>query len=107
MNGRNGDYYVRMQGQTGCWIYAGGVEAAFTKYPVLEPSFLYGGWLCRDLRHKFLMAQGSCVLDFSDEGFLVEIEVIPLPGHSFDMAGYRMPDDTVCCGREQVSDQKV
>ena len=48
-----------LQGQTGCKIYSGSIEAAFTKYPVLEPSFLYGGYPCRDLRHKFLMAQES------------------------------------------------
>lgn len=84
-----------LQGQTGCRIYAGGVEAAFTEYPVLEPSFLYGGYPCKDLRHKFLLAQDSRVLDFSDEGFPKEIEVIPLPGHSFAMVGFRTPDQTV------------
>lgn len=84
-----------LQGQTGCKIYAGGMEAAFTKYPVLEPSFLYGGYPCKDLRHKFLMAQESEVTDFSDEGFPKEIEVIPLPGHFFDMVGFRMPDGAV------------
>jgi len=46
-----------LQGQTGCKIYSSGIEAAFTRYPVLEPSFLYGGYPCKDLRHKFLMAQ--------------------------------------------------
>lgn len=84
-----------LQGQTGCKIYAGGIEAAFTKYPVLEPSFLYGGYPCKDLRHKFLMAQESNVTDFSDESFSKEIEVIPLPGHFFDMVGFRMPDGVV------------
>ena len=84
-----------LQGQTGCKVYSGGVEAAFTKYPVLEPSFLYGGYPCKDLRHKFLMAQESCVTDFSDEGFPKEVEVIPLPGHFFDMVGFRMPDGVV------------
>ncbi len=84
-----------LQGQTGCKIYAGGIEAAFTKYPVLEPSFLYGGYPCKDLRHKFLMAQESNVTDFSDESFPKEIEVIPLPGHFFDMVGFRMPDGVV------------
>lgn len=84
-----------LQGQTGCRIYAGGVETAFTEYPVLEPSFLYGGYPCKDLRHKFLLAQESCVSDFSEEGFPKEIEVIPLPGHSFDMVGFRIPDQTV------------
>lgn len=84
-----------LQGQTGCKIYSGGIEAAFTKYPVLEPSFLYGGYPCKDLRHKFLMAQDSGVTDFSDESFPKEIEVLPLPGHFFDMVGVRTPDGTV------------
>jgi len=84
-----------LQGQTGCKIYSGGIEAAFTKYPVLEPSFLYGGYPCKDLQHKFLMAQESDVTDFSDTGFPEEIEVIPLPGHFFDMAGFRLPDGVV------------
>lgn len=84
-----------LQGQTGCKIYASGIEAAFTKDPVLEPSFLYGGYPCKDLRHKFLMAQGSDVTDLTDEGFPKEIRVIPLPGHFFDMVGFRTPDDVV------------
>ena len=84
-----------LQGQTGCKIYSSGIEAAFTKYPVLEPSFLYGGYPCKDLRHKFLMAQESVVADFSDENFPKEIGVIPLPGHFFDMVGFRMPDNVV------------
>ncbi len=33
--------------------------------------------------------------DFSDEGFPKEIEVIPLSGHFFDMAGFRMPDGVI------------
>ncbi len=84
-----------LQEQMGCKVYSGGIEAAFTKYPVLEPSFLYGGYPCKDLRHKFLMAQESDVADFSDESFPKEIEVIPLPGHFFDMVGFRMPDNVV------------
>ena len=84
-----------LQGQTGCKVYSGGIEAAFIKNPVLEPSFLYGGFPCRDLQHKFLMAQESDVTDFSDADFPQEIEVIPLPGHFFDMVGFRMPDGVV------------
>ena len=84
-----------LQGQTGCQIFSGGIEAAFTRYPVLEPSFLYGGFPCKDLRHKFLMAQDSNVTDFSDKGFPKEVDIIPLPGHFFDMVGFRTPDDVV------------
>lgn len=84
-----------LQNQTGCKVFAGGIEAAFTKYPILEPSFLYGGYPCKDLRHKFLLAQDSVVTDFSDEAFPKEVEILPLPGHFFDMTGFRTPDQTV------------
>lgn len=84
-----------LQNQTGCTVFSGGIEAAFTQYPILEPSFLYGGYPCKDLRHKFLLAQESEVTCFSDQSFPKEIEIIPLPGHFFDMVGFRTPDQTV------------
>lgn len=88
-----GNHYL--QQQYGCKIFADGIEAAFTKAPVLEPAFLYGGYPFKDLRHKFLMAAPSDVVPFSDADFPAEVEVIPLPGHFFDMVGFRTPDDTV------------
>ena len=84
-----------LQQQTGCKVFGGGIEKAFTEFPVLEPSFLYGGYPCKDLRHKFLLAKPSEVTNFSDESFPKKIEIIPLPGHFFDMVGFRTPDDTV------------
>ncbi len=84
-----------LQGQYGCDIFTNGAEADFTRHPLLEPSFLYGGYPCTELRHKFLLAQASDVKDVSDPAFPREIEVIPLPGHFFDMVGFRTPDDVV------------
>lgn len=84
-----------LQNQTNCRVFASGMEAAFTRHPILEPSFLYGGYPCKDLRHKFLLAQDSDVTDFSDESFPKEVEIIPLPGHFLDMVGFRTPDGTV------------
>lgn len=84
-----------LQQQYGCGIFASGIETAFTRYPVLEPAFLYGGYPFRDLRHKFLMAAPSAAEDLSAPGFPGEIEVIPLPGHFFDMVGFRTPDGAV------------
>lgn len=84
-----------LQGQTGCKIFANEIEAAFTRQPILEPSFLYGGYPCKDLRHKFLLAQPSEALDFSDPAFPHALEILPLPGHFFSMAGLRTPDDVV------------
>jgi len=82
-----------LQQQFGCKIFANKIEAAFTEYPLLEPSFLYGGYPCKDLRHKFLMAKESNVCEITDSGFPKELEVIDLKGHFFDMIGIRTPDN--------------
>ena len=84
-----------LQGQTGCKIYAPGIDCAFTRHPVLEPSFLYGGYPCKELRHKFLMAQESDAQELTQESVPEGFEIIPLPGHFFDMVGFRTPDDVV------------
>ena len=84
-----------LQGQTKCRIYAQGIECDITRHPLLEPSFLYGGFPPRELRHKFLMAQPSdaheLTADVLPEGF----ELLPLPGHFFDMVGFRTAEDVV------------
>lgn len=84
-----------LQQQYSCPVFAPGIESAFTRWPVLEPAFLYGGFPPADLRHKFLMAQGSDAVDLADPRFPGAVEVIPLPGHFFDMVGYRAPDGVV------------
>ncbi len=84
-----------LQAQTGCPAYAPGIECAFTRHPILEPSFLYGGFPGKDLRHKFLLAQESEAQELTPEVLPKGFEMIPLPGHSFDMVGFRTPDDVV------------
>lgn len=84
-----------LQGQTGCKIFAPGIECDFTRHPVLEPSFLYGGYPPKDLRHKFLMAQESGAEPLTAETLPEGFELLELPGHFFDMVGFRTPDDVV------------
>lgn len=84
-----------LQKQTGCKIYAPGIECAFTRNPILEPSFLYGGYPSKDLRHKFLLAQPSEAEALTQDSLPAGFQAIPLPGHFFDMVGYRTPDDVV------------
>ena len=79
-----------LQSQTGCGIYAPGIERAFTRRPILEPSFLYGGYPCKELRHKLLMAQESDAEELTADCLPEGFEMIPLPGHFFDMAGFRI-----------------
>ena len=84
-----------LQKQTGCKIYVPGIECAFTQHPVLEPSFLYGGFPPKDLRHKFLMAQESGAELLSESVLPEGFQIISLPGHFFDMVGFRTADDVV------------
>ncbi|MCF0120601.1 MAG: MBL fold metallo-hydrolase, partial [Oscillospiraceae bacterium] len=84
-----------LQGKTGCRIFASGIDAAVSCHTLLEPTVLYGGCPAKDLKHKFLMASPSRVEDISSPDFPKEIEVIPLPGHSFDLVAYKTPDGVV------------
>ena len=84
-----------LQAQTGCKVYAKGVECDYVNHPILEPVSLYAGCPPKELRHKFLMAQPSTAEPLTD-GVLPEgFSIIPLPGHSMDMVGYRTADDVV------------
>ena len=84
-----------LQAQTGCRIYAPGIECDITNHTILEPSFLYGGFPFRDLRHKFLLAQESSAEDLTEDVLPEGFEMISLSGHFFDMVGFRTPDDVV------------
>ncbi len=84
-----------LQKQTLCKIYAPGIECDFTRHPVLEPSFLYGAFPSRDLRHKFLLAQESDAQLLTQDVLPQGMKIIELPGHFFDMVGFRTTDDIV------------
>ncbi len=85
-----------LQKQTGCKIYTPGIECSFTRHPLLEPVALYGGYPPKDLRHKFLMAQESDAEYLTREALPENsLEMIPLPGHCFEMVGFRTADDVV------------
>ena len=84
-----------LQTQTGCDIFALGIERDFTVHPVLEPSFLYGGFPPQSLRHKFLLAQESEADELTPETVPEQLSILPLPGHFFDMIGFRSADGAV------------
>ncbi len=84
-----------LQKQTGCKIYASGIECDFINNNIFEPAFLYGGCPPKDLRHKFLMAEQSRALPLDPKALPEGMEIIDLKGHSFDMVGFRTPDDVL------------
>ncbi|MCI9552925.1 MAG: MBL fold metallo-hydrolase, partial [Acutalibacter sp.] len=81
-----------LQQQTGCQVFAPGIECAFTCHPVLEPAFLYGGFPMKELRHKFLMAQESRARPLDPERLPGGLRAVPLPGHFFHMVGFATRD---------------
>lgn len=84
-----------LQAQTGCRIFAPGIECDFTNSPILEPAFLYGGFPPKDLRHKFLMAKESRAEYLTEDALPEGMEMLSLPGHFFDMVGFRTKDDVL------------
>lgn len=84
-----------LQGQFGCEIFAPGIECDFTNHPILEPAMLFGGYAPKDLRHKFILAQESVAQQLTADELPEGWEIIDLPGHFFDMVGFRTPDDVV------------
>ena len=98
-----------LQGQTGCKVYAPGIDCDFTRHPILEPSLLYGGYPPKDLRHKFLMAQESDAEELTTDKLPNGFEAIKLPGHFFNMVGFRTPDHVVfladCLSSREILDK--
>ena len=83
-----------LQEKTGCNIYAKGMECAYANIPLLEPIGLYGGLPFKELKHKFLMAQESQVLPLTSESLPASINMLDLPGHCFEMVGFKTSDGT-------------
>lgn len=84
-----------LQDETGCKIYASGIECDFTRHPILEPSHLFAGNPPKELRHKFLLANESFCEPLTADKLPSGMEILSLPGHSFDMVGFRVDDGTV------------
>lgn len=79
--------------RTNCKIYSSDIESAICRHPVIEPSFLYGGFPCKQLRNKFLMADPSPANDIEKFTLPAGMEIFQLPGHYFGMIGVKTPDD--------------
>ncbi len=84
-----------LQDLTGCKIYAPGIERAFTRFPILEPTYLFGAYAFSDLHSKFLLAKESGALPLTPEVLPDGFEIINLPGHSFDMVGFKTADGVI------------
>lgn len=81
-----------IQNRTNCTILAYNIEKSFTEYPILESSFLYGGYPFKDIRNKFLLAKESVVTPI-ENNLPDGLEFFTLKGHFFDMIGIKTSDN--------------
>lgn len=95
-----------IQDRTECDIYTYKTEKSFTEFPILEASFLYGGYPFKDLRNKFLLAKESIVKNI--ENNLPEgLEYFELKGHFFDMIGIHTSDDVYFLADSLFSEETI
>ena len=95
-----------IQDRTGCPIYAYGIEKSITEHPILETSFLYGGYPFKDIRNKFLLAKESVVTDI-DGNLPTGLEYFNLKGHFFDMIGIKTDDDVYFLADSLFSEETI
>lgn len=82
-----------LQDRLGCPVFSTPMENAVIENPILEPSFLYGGYPFQKLRNKFLMATPSKAEDIAKANLPAGMEIFPLGGHFWQMIGVKTPDN--------------
>ncbi len=95
-----------IQERTNCEILGFNVEKCFTEFPILESSFLYGGYPFKDIRNKFLLAKESKVKDI-ENNLPDGLEYICLKGHFFDMIGIKTSDNIYFLGDSIFSEETI
>ncbi len=78
-----------------CKILAPKGECTFIEQPDLEPKFYYAGIDTDKARNPFFTVEPSVPEVLTANNIPEGLEIIPLPGHSFDMVGVRTSDDVV------------
>jgi len=101
-------YLVR---NTEAKVYASRIESGIIQNPLLEPIYLFhGANPIHNLRNKFVLADPSPVDYILETGKVSiikqELEIIPLPGHSFNQIGIAV-DDALFCADTVFSERVI
>lgn len=96
-----------LQNRRNCPVYSLNIENSFIHHPILEPSFLYGGYPCKDLQNKYFMAAPSIASSIEESELPAGIDYIRLDGHSFAMLGIKTPDNIWFIADALVSENTI
>ena len=95
-----------IQDRTNCTILASDIEKSFTEFPILESSFLYGGYPFKDIKNKFLLAKESIVTPI-ENNLPNGLEYFSLKGHFFDMIGIKTSDNVYFLADSLFSEETI
>ncbi|MDH6603565.1 glyoxylase-like metal-dependent hydrolase (beta-lactamase superfamily II) [Bacilli bacterium PM5-9] len=95
-----------LQDKTECNVLAYNIEKCITEFPMLEPSFLYGGYPFKEIRNKFLMAKPSKAIPIEDN-LPNGLEFFTLHGHFFDMVGIKTSDDVYFLADSLIDEKTI
>ncbi|NLK35396.1 MAG: MBL fold metallo-hydrolase [Gracilibacteraceae bacterium] len=91
-----------IKSRTDCVIYAPSFDKGIIEYPELEPFYLYSAYPLKELDTKFLKAKGTRVdyqLEKGKQNIAgVELEIVPLHGHTPGMIGVATADNVLFAG---------
>lgn len=95
-----------IQERTNCQVLSHNLECSFVQYPILESSFLYGGYPFKDIRNKFLLAQASNVVELANN-LPKGLEYFDLKGHFFNMVGIKTSDNVYFLADSLFSEETI
>lgn len=96
-----------IQDRTNCLVLSNGIENYFTKSPILEPSFLYGGYPFKELKNKFLMAKETSDTRELKDNLPSGLEYFSIKGHFFDMIGIKTSDNVYFLGDSLFNENTI
>lgn len=83
------------QDKYGCKLLSTGLEQGFIRKPDMEPDFYNVALSVEKKNNPFYGIEPSETEIITKENIPSGFEIIPLPGHSFEMIGVRTPDDVI------------
>lgn len=81
-----------LQERTGCDVFLAGADYAFVSVPVLEASYICGGFPVSDVRRTFMHVEPCDILHLKKECLPEGLEMIRLDGHTFAMSAFKTSD---------------
>ncbi|MBQ7134557.1 MAG: MBL fold metallo-hydrolase [Ruminococcus sp.] len=99
-----GNAYI--QQRTGCDIFCSELDRPFIEYPIINPLHIYGGYIPKEMEHKFFLAKPSKTKSIHSDDFPKELKTCDISGHSLGMIAIITPDNTAFVG-DIVSSEEI